>query len=202
MYDLIVAFPPAFPARACDSGHVGGANKLEPVARAADKGRSPGARDAAEPFADFLCFDLYAAQRAVTAVYRAVLEPLGLTYPQYLVLVLLWQRGTVTARDVIDELQLGYGTVSPLLKRLEARGLVQRRRRTDDERSIAVTLTESGRALEARREEIARVIAGAVGLDPAAARALHDTLAKVEASARAALSGLTAEPGEVRAPQS
>lgn len=140
-----------------------------------------------EPLADLLCFDLYAAQRAVTAVYRAVLEPLGLTYPQYLVLVLLWHRGTVTVREVLDELQLDYGTVSPLLKRLEARGLVERRRRADDERSVAITLTGAGRALEARRGEIGPVITRAFGLDEPAARRLHRTLACVVASAKAEL---------------
>ncbi len=144
------------------------------------------------PFSDLLCFDLYAAQRAVTAVYRAVLDPLGITYPQYLVLVLLWQRGPVTVREVTEELGLDYGTVSPLLKRLESRGLVARRRRPDDERSVEVTLTDAGRELKSRRGEVATVVQRALGLDERGARRLHRTLAGVETSARAELGRLGA----------
>lgn len=112
-----------------------------------------------------LCFDLYSASRAMTSVYRSVLDPLGLTYPQYLVLVVLWTHGEQTVRQVIDRLHLDYGTVSPLLKRLEARGLVERRRRADDERSVTVTLTDAGRELRAQVAHVPSTIGEAFGLD-------------------------------------
>jgi MarR family transcriptional regulator, organic hydroperoxide resistance regulator len=77
---------------------------------------------------DQLCFALYAAQRAVTAAYRPVLEELGLTYPQYLVLLVLWERGETTVKELAAALRLDYGTMSPLLKRLESAGVVRRER--------------------------------------------------------------------------
>jgi DNA-binding MarR family transcriptional regulator len=103
---------------------------------------------------DQLCFALYAAQRAVTSVYRPLLEELGLTYPQYLVLLVLWERGETTVKELAAALRLDYGTVSPLLKRLESAGLVRRERAAHDERSVLVACT--GRA-EELREHAARV---------------------------------------------
>ena len=113
-----------------------------------------------------LCFDLYSASRAMTAVYRRELDPLDLTYPQYLVLVVLWTRGEQTVRQVIDRLYLDYGTVSPLLKRLEVRGLVERRRRPDDERSVSVALTPAGEALRERVAHLPARVGEAFGLAP------------------------------------
>jgi DNA-binding transcriptional ArsR family regulator len=91
-----------------------------------------------------LCFALYAAQRAVTAAYRPLLDELGLTYPQYLVLLVLWERGETTVKELAAALRLDYGTVSPLLKRLEAAGLVRRERSARDERSVLVAVTGRG----------------------------------------------------------
>ena len=88
-----------------------------------------------------LCFALYAAQRAVTAAYRPLLDELGLTYPQYLVLLVLWERGETTVKELAAALRLDYGTLSPLLKRLEAAGLVRRERAAHDERSVLVACT-------------------------------------------------------------
>lgn len=101
-----------------------------------------------------LCFALYAAQRAVTAAYRPLLDELGLTYPQYLVLLVLWERGETTVKELAAALRLDYGTVSPLLKRLEAAGLVRRERSARDERSVLVAVTGRGEEL---RERAARV---------------------------------------------
>ncbi|WP_043684807.1 MarR family winged helix-turn-helix transcriptional regulator [Streptomyces xylophagus] len=101
-----------------------------------------------------LCFALYAAQRALTAAYRPLLEELELTYPQYLVLLVLWERGESTVKDLATALRLDYGTLSPLLKRLETAGLVHRERAAHDERSVLVACTERGTAL---RERAARV---------------------------------------------
>jgi DNA-binding MarR family transcriptional regulator len=97
---------------------------------------------------DQLCFALYAASRAVTARYRPMLDELGVTYPQYLVLMLLWEEDGQTVGQLGNRLALDSGTLSPLLKRLTAAGLVTRHRRTDDERSVSVRLTEAGRALQ------------------------------------------------------
>lgn len=97
---------------------------------------------------DQLCFALYAASRAVTARYRPMLDALGITYPQYLVLMLLWEGDGQTVGQLGSRLALDSGTLSPLLKRLTAAGLVTRHRRADDERSVAIRLTEAGRALE------------------------------------------------------
>src|SRR3954468_16902148 len=99
---------------------------------------------------DQLCFALYAASRAMTARYRPMLEELGLTYPQYLVMMLLWEEDHQTVGQLGARLALDSGTLSPLLKRLTAAGLVTRHRRVEDERSVAIALTDSGRALRDR----------------------------------------------------
>jgi DNA-binding MarR family transcriptional regulator len=96
---------------------------------------------------DQVCFALYTAFRSVAALYRPLLDKLGLTYPQYLVMLVLWERKSCTIKELRTALQLDSGTLSPLLKRMEAHGLVRRRRSTDDERRVQVTLTEKGRAL-------------------------------------------------------
>ncbi|ORB28043.1 MarR family winged helix-turn-helix transcriptional regulator [Mycolicibacterium parafortuitum] len=99
---------------------------------------------------DQLCFALYTAQRTVTAAYRPLLDELGITYPQYLVLLVLWEDGPCSVSHLGERLQLDSGTLSPLLKRLEAVGLVARRRSADDERRVEVSLTEAGTRLEDR----------------------------------------------------
>src|SRR5690606_14147124 len=96
-----------------------------------------------------LCFPLYAASRAMTAVYRPKLERLGLTYPQYLVMLALWERDARSVGELGTALDLDSGTLSPLLKRLEATGYVERRRAAADERRVDIVLTERGRAVRA-----------------------------------------------------
>jgi DNA-binding MarR family transcriptional regulator len=115
---------------------------------------------------DQMCFALYAASRAVTGLYRPLLDDLGLTYPQYLVLLVLWDRGTVPIKDLSVALHLDYSTLSPLLKRLETRGLIHRRRRADDERSVQIALTDQGAALRDRAHNVPQVIGQAMGLEP------------------------------------
>jgi MarR family transcriptional regulator, organic hydroperoxide resistance regulator len=97
---------------------------------------------------DQLCFALYSASRAVTARYRPMLDQLGLTYPQFLVLMTLWERDDQNVREISDRLDLDSGTMSPMLKRLDAAGLVTRERSAADERQVRVRLTDAGRALE------------------------------------------------------
>ncbi|MFK4147932.1 MarR family winged helix-turn-helix transcriptional regulator [Streptomyces sp. NPDC004065] len=116
---------------------------------------------------DQLCFALYAAQRAVTAVYRPLLEEFGLTYPQYLVLLVLWERGETTVKELAAALRLDYGTVSPLLKRLEAAGLVRRERSARDERSVLVACTARGEELRERAACLPGTLLETTGLGPA-----------------------------------
>jgi DNA-binding MarR family transcriptional regulator len=113
---------------------------------------------------DQLCFALYAAQRAVTAAYRPLLDELGLTYPQYLVMLVLWERGETTVKELATALHLDYGTVSPLLKRLESAGLVCRERSARDERSVLVALTGRGDVLRERAEEVPQALLAATGV--------------------------------------
>jgi DNA-binding MarR family transcriptional regulator len=123
-------------------------------------------RDFSPLLDDQMCFALYAASRAVTGLYRPILEKLGLTYPQYLVLLALWERDEVSVGELGVALQLDYGTLTPLLKRLEANGLLRRERRRDDERAVRISLTEEGAALRQRANSIPAAIGDAMGLDP------------------------------------
>ena len=112
-----------------------------------------------------ICFSLNAASRAFGGVYRIVLKDLGLTYPQYLVMLVLWEHDELPVKKLGEHLRLDSGTLSPLLKRLEATGLVRRERSARDERSVEVRLTEEGRALRARALQVPRRIASATGVD-------------------------------------
>ncbi|MGY2064306.1 MarR family winged helix-turn-helix transcriptional regulator [Blastococcus sp. SYSU DS0619] len=114
---------------------------------------------------DQLCFALYAASRAVTARYRPMLDAIGLTYPQYLVMLLLWEQDNQTVGQLGSRLALDSGTLSPLLKRLTAAGLVTRHRRVEDERSVAIALTDAGRAMQDKAEAISEEMIGAIGFD-------------------------------------
>lgn len=111
-----------------------------------------------------LCFALYAASRAIVQLYQPLLNALGLTYPQYLVMLALWEREPITVKELGLALHLDSGTLSPLVKRLEAAGLAARQRRPEDERSVEVALTDAGRALRARARTVPRRIAAATGL--------------------------------------
>ncbi|KOV93977.1 TrmB family transcriptional regulator [Streptomyces sp. NRRL B-3648] len=113
---------------------------------------------------DQLCFALYAAQRAVTAAYRPLLDDLGLTYPQYLVLLVLWERGQTSVKELGRALRLDYGTVSPLLKRLEGAGLVHRERALGDERSVLVACTGRGEELRERAARVPGALVTTTGL--------------------------------------
>jgi DNA-binding MarR family transcriptional regulator len=111
-----------------------------------------------------ICFSLHAAARALNGVYRTALKDLGLTYPQYLVMLVLWENGELPVKKIGERLRLDSGTLSPLLKRLEAAGLVERRRSPDDERSVTVRPTAEGVALRARALAVPRAIASSTGL--------------------------------------
>ena len=112
-----------------------------------------------------LCFALYRASQAVTASYRVHLAEVGLTYTQFLVLLVLWESGETTVGKLSAQLGLDSGTLTPLLKRLEQRGLVSRRRSSDDERVVCIDLTEDGRALRAPVDRARMKVASDTGLD-------------------------------------
>ncbi|WP_417700249.1 MarR family winged helix-turn-helix transcriptional regulator [Pseudophaeobacter sp.] len=125
---------------------------------------------------DLLCFALYSANNAMGRLYRPLLAPHGLTYPQYLVLVALWQRDGQKVTDLGAALNLESNTLTPLLKRMEQAGLVQRQRSQEDERSVIVTLTSKGRELEKAAAEISRCILEAAGEDVAELIRLRDRI--------------------------
>ena len=116
---------------------------------------------------DQLCFALYAASRAMTARYRPLLDAINLTYPQYLVMMLLWEEDNQTVGQLGARLSLDSGTLSPLLKRLTTAGLVTRHRRVEDERSVAIALTDAGRALRDKADTISEEIICALDMDRA-----------------------------------
>jgi MarR family transcriptional regulator, organic hydroperoxide resistance regulator len=112
-----------------------------------------------------LCFALYASSLAMTKLYKPLLDPLGLTYPQYLAMLVLWQADGITVSQIGERLALDSGTLTPLLKRLEASGLVQRLRDAADERRVLLQLTPVGRALKARAVRVPRIMAAATGCE-------------------------------------
>lgn len=124
-----------------------------------------------------LCFALVTAARNVVAIYRPILDPLGLTHPQYLVMLALWERSPRTLNDLAAELALDPATVSPLVKRLENEKLIARQRSTEDERRLDITLTDSGRALRERAVDVPRQVMAAVRMNAEEIAALRDGLA-------------------------
>jgi DNA-binding MarR family transcriptional regulator len=144
---------------------------------------------------DQLCFGLYSASRAVTSLYRVVLEDMDLTYPQYLVMLALWEEDHRQVKELGTELNLDSGTLSPLLKRLEAAGLVRRTRQADDERSVRISLTAAGLELREKALAIPAVIGEAMGLDSSGLARMRAELDKLAASVDAYAAALKASHG-------
>jgi DNA-binding MarR family transcriptional regulator len=130
-----------------------------------------------------VCFGLAVAARSVIALYRPLLEPLGLTHPQYLVMLALWEEEPLRVSELGRKVQLDPGTLSPLLKRLEAQGYVRRERNKSDERSLAVVLTERGRALRDDAEKIPPAIVERLDINVDELMGLHRRLLEVIAAA-------------------
>ena len=122
------------------------------------------------------CFPLYAAARNVTSLYTPWLKPLGLTYTQYIVFLVLWEKDGVSVTEIGEKLMLDNGTLSPLLKKMEQAGYVERRRSREDDRVVEITLTEAGRALQEKAKDIPANVAGCIDLPPEKARALYALL--------------------------
>jgi MarR family transcriptional regulator, organic hydroperoxide resistance regulator len=133
-----------------------------------------------------LCFALHTASRAMTGCYRPLLDDIGLTYSQYAVMLVLWELDTVPLGLLCSRLQLDTGTLSPLLKRLEAEGLITRRRRLEDERTMQLTLTRTGRALRERAAAIQARVQDGTGLTPGELAVMRDGLHALAARLRAA----------------
>ncbi|MEV5651172.1 MarR family transcriptional regulator [Nocardia sp. NPDC052254] len=129
-----------------------------------------------------LCFSLYTASRAMTARYRPKLEAMGLTYPQYLVMLTLWENDGRSVGDLCGTLALDSGTLSPLLKRLQASGLVERIRSAEDERRVEIRLTDRGRELRTQACDLPAHIAESVDMPLDDVVALRDTLARLTAA--------------------
>lgn len=123
-----------------------------------------------------LCFALYAASNRIQRLYRPLLEPLGLTYPQYLVMLVLWQHGRRSVGELGEALHLDSGTLTPLLKRLEAAGLVVRKRCSDDERRVFVDLSAEGRELRSQALGVPARLACSTSLDASRLASLRDEL--------------------------
>lgn len=141
-----------------------------------------------------LCFGLSVASRAVVGAYKPVLAALGLTHPQYLVMLALWEQSPRTVKDLSAALMLEPATLSPLLKRLEAAGMLVRRRSTADERALDVDLTDHGRALYQRALSVPGTMMERLGLSREQAQALHGSMMELIASATRAPATLPA-PG-------
>ncbi len=123
-----------------------------------------------------LCFALYSASRAMTAAYRPILTELNLTYPQYLVLLALWEESPATVGRLGERLQLDSGTLSPLLKRLEANGFIRRERSATDERLVEITLTPAGRRLESKAQCIPEQLFSSTGMTEREAANLREAV--------------------------
>src|ERR1700744_5133819 len=133
-----------------------------------------------------VCFALSVAARSVLSIYRPILEPMGLTHPQYLVMLALWGQSPLSVKELIEMLQRDGPTLSPMLKRLEAAGLVTRTRDPDDERQLRVGLTEPGRALRQQALRIPPAVVAKLGMSLGELEGLHGALTSLNDAARRA----------------
>jgi len=123
-----------------------------------------------------LCFPLYAAARSVVGLYTPWLKPLGLTYTQYIVFLVLWEKDGITVGEICDRLMLDNGTVSPLLKKMQQAGYIERKRSVEDDRVVMITLTEEGRQLKEKAKEVPGNVARCIDLPPEKAQMLYALL--------------------------
>lgn len=126
-----------------------------------------------------LCFPLYAAARNITAMYTPYLKPLGLTYTQYIVFLVLWEKDGITVGELCEKLKLDNGTLSPLLKKMQQAGFVEKKRSAKDDRVVVITLTEKGKALQDDAKEIPLKVASCVKLPPEKAQTLYKLLYEI-----------------------
>ena len=123
-----------------------------------------------------LCFPLYAASRSITALYTPYLKPLGLTYTQYIVFLVLWEKDGIPVGEICEKLMLDNGTISPLLKKMQTSGYIERKRSPEDDRVVVITLTGKGKALQQQAKDIPGCVAGGVCFPPEKAKKLYTLL--------------------------
>lgn len=123
-----------------------------------------------------LCFPLYAASRNVIGLYTPYLSPLGLTYTQYIVFLTLWEKDGVTVGELCETLLLDNGTISPLLKKMQQAGYIERTRSEKDDRVVVITLTEAGKALKTQAKDVPQKVASCLALSPEKAQTLYTLL--------------------------
>ena len=123
-----------------------------------------------------LCFPIYAAARNITSMYTPYLKPLGLTYTQYILFLVLWERNGLTVGEICRKLMLDSGTLSPILKKLRAEGYIEKHQSTEDERSYIITLTEKGRQLQMQAKDIPMQVGSCVNLSHEKAKQLYELL--------------------------
>ena len=123
-----------------------------------------------------LCFPLYAAARSVTGLYTPWFKPLGLTYTQYIVFLVLWEKDGIPVGEICEKLMLDNGTVSPLLKKMEKAGYITRTRSAEDDRIVRITLTEEGRQLQEKAKDIPDKVGSCIDLPPEKAQKLYELL--------------------------
>ncbi len=126
-----------------------------------------------------LCFPLYACSKEIIRKYKPFLDPLGLTYTQYITLLALWEEDNLTVKALGEKLYLDSGTLTPLLKKMELQSLITRVRSSDDERNVYIKLTEEGRGLRDKAAEVPEQIGKCISLSPEEVRFLHQTLYKI-----------------------
>ena len=123
-----------------------------------------------------LCFPLYAAARSVVSLYTPYLKPLGLTYTQYIVFLVLWEKDGLTVGELCERLMLDNGTLSPLLKKIQQAGFIERRRSEEDDRVVVITLTKAGRALQEKAKDVPAKVGGCIELSPEKGQTLYALL--------------------------
>ena len=123
-----------------------------------------------------LCFPLYAASRNITCLYTPYLKELGLTYTQYIVFLVLWEKDGITVGEICEKLMLDNGTVSPLLKKMEQAGYITRKRSGSDDRVVLISLTKEGRKLQEKAKDVPKNVAGCIDLPPEKAKMLYELL--------------------------
>lgn len=150
--------------------------QTEPVGVTRMENATGNAQESQLKLSNFLCFAIYSTANAVTRAYQPRLAALGLTYPQYLVMVVLWEQENQTVKAIGDKLSLDSGTLTPLLKRLETAGLITRRRNTVDERQVLIGLTNEGRKMRERAEAVPVAMGQAFGCSMDEAQSLRSEL--------------------------
>ena len=123
-----------------------------------------------------LCFPIYAASRVITSLYTPYLKPLGLTYTQYIFFLVLWEKDGITVGEICKRLMLDSGTLSPIIKKLRQQGYIEKHQSPMDERSFIITLTDKGRELQEKAEDIPLRVAGCIDLPEEKARMLYELL--------------------------